>query len=148
MLSGVKLILDCSNAINRITQNTFINSSELSDAARSAVCGLLNHVTRVAFGPFPRNLVRARGLVQSRPPIMIRFSLESPVHSFHDVARVREKMYAARLAQSFKSECGCGNLRLLVRGFAQKISCGAPQPAITQKRNASGARCLKPVAQA
>jgi hypothetical protein len=131
---------DRPDLVNSIAQDAFINMSERGDAARGAIRRFLYDVARVAFGPFPFNAVRSRGLVQPGPPFRIRLATKATGHSLNHVTRIGHDAHATRLAQGFEAESGCGYLSLLISSRAEVSADRAPDAAIAEERDGCGAR--------
>ena len=108
----------------------------------------LHRVAAVALDPIPLDRVPFRGLVQTRPPIMIRFPPKAARHRFDDISRVTEKAYAARFFQFFKPEGGRSDLGLLIRCTAKKFPDAFPKAAKTEKSYRSSTRFTFAVSEA
>jgi hypothetical protein len=73
----------------------------------------------MAGGPFPGDLMSVYGFVETRPPFVIGLAPEASVHCLYDITRIREESNLARLAQSFQTDGGGGNLGLLIGGLPE-----------------------------
>src|ERR1700760_4562108 len=90
------------NTRGGLAQHPFVGAAECSYLARCLVNGLLRGMARMALEPFPLYLVAVGGVVESRPPFVVRLAAEAPRHRLDDVARVGHDGHAAGLAQLFE----------------------------------------------